>query len=202
MPPRKAGGRASPYDHSQVDESDLASALESAQKMVEGEPADALTPIRVVAISALVKLGVPLPTAATSLRCGRVVGRWAKKGRDDAERDIPPGFGPGESPHRYFIDEMAAAQAQAEASLVTAIAMAAPNDWKAAAYLLERRYTKRWNLTSKLEIQAGAGKQLEISSFSTDKLLQIAKGLLPEDSIKVTKALPADTEDAELVEHE
>lgn len=197
---KRAGGKAAPYDHSPVDEADLADSFAAAQKLVENEPADALTPMRVTAISAMVKMGVPIPTAATSLRCGKVVARWARKGRDDADRNIPPGFGEGQSPHRYFIDEMAAAQAHAEASLVAAITLAAPNDWKAAAYLLERRWSKRWNLQTKLVVSAEAGKQLEISSFSTQKLLDIARGLLPEDQIKETRALPADVVEGEYTE--
>lgn len=197
---KKSGGKASPYDHSEVEENDLADSFASAQKMVANEPDDALTPMRVTAISALVKLGVPLPTAATSLRCGRVVGRWARKGRDDADKGIPPGFGEGQSPHRFFLEEMAASQAHAEASLVAAIALAAPNDWRAAAYILEHRWSKRWHHQTKLVVTADAGKSLEISSMSTDKLLSIARGLLPEDSVKVTKALPADVSDAELLD--
>lgn len=197
---KRAGGKASPYDHSEVDEADLSDSFASAVRMAENEPNDALTPMRITAMEALVKLGVPIPTAAASLKCGRVVGRWARKARSDSERGIPPGFGDGQSPHVLWLETMDAARAYSEASLVSAIAMAAPSDWKAAAYILERRYTKRWNLTSKLEISAEAGKKLEISSYSTAKLLDLARGLIPEDQIKEVRALPADVSDAELLD--
>jgi hypothetical protein len=199
---KRSGGKSSPVDHTQTDESDLEESFASAVRMVAKEPAEALTPMRLTAMEALVKLGVPIPVAATSLGCGRRVKEWAKLARAHGDRDMPGGFGEGESPYVLWLHRMDAARAYSEASLVSAIAMAAPNDWKAAAWLLERRASKRWHLATRMEIAAGEGNKLEITSFSTDKLIAIARGLLPDEAVKETKALPADITDAEILEDE
>jgi hypothetical protein len=165
--------------------------------MVANEPDDALTPMRMVAMEKLVELGVSIPVAATSLKCGKRVKAWAAQARTHADRGMKPGFGPGESPYMLWLDTMDAARATAEATLVSAIYMAAPNDWKAAAWILERRFASRWHSQTQLTLTAKSDQRTEITALSTEALLALAKGLLPEDK---PKALPADAEDAEFTE--
>lgn len=200
MKQKRAGGKAAPYDHTQVEESELSAVFEETARMVANEPRGALTPMRITAMTALVKNGVPIPVAATSLGCGSRVKDWTDTARRHAAKGMTPGFGDGESPYLLFLQEMDSARAFAEATLVQAIYMAAPNDWKAAAWLLERRASKRWHLQSKIELTAKSGEKLQIETFSTEKLLQMAKGLVDGDQIKETKALPADVQDGEIVE--
>jgi transposase-like protein len=50
----------------------------------------------------------------------------------------------GEAPFDSFREDVDAAEAQAEARLVTLVAKAAEHDWRAAAWHLERRVHKRW----------------------------------------------------------
>lgn len=47
-------------------------------------------------------------------------------------------------PYRDFVQSVKRALAQGEAKAVAAIRAAAENDWRAAAWLLERRNTRRW----------------------------------------------------------
>lgn len=197
---KRSGGKASPYDHSPESEGELTDEFDKAQRLIKDEPEGALTPMRIAAMEGLVKLGVPIPVAATSLKCNKRVKEWAKTARLHAESGKKPGFGEGESPYLLWAETMDSARAYNEAYLVQCITQAALTDWKASAWLLERRASKRYHLQSKLEISAGAGKGLEITSFSTDKLLAIAKGLLPAEDIKETRALPADIVDGELVD--
>jgi hypothetical protein len=199
---KRSGGKSSPYDHTEESESDLSAAFGEAQRLVANDPKGALTPMRVTAMGALVEMGVPIPVAATALGCGNKVKQWAENARAAAEAGKAGGFATGESPHLLWMETMNVARAKAEASLVSAIYQAASTDWKAAAYILERRASKRWNLQTQLQITAKSGDRLEVSSFSTEKLLAMARGLLPDSDIKETKALPADVQDAELVEDE
>jgi hypothetical protein len=197
---KRSGGKASPYDPTQQTEGDLSSAFEEAQRLVANDPKGALTPMRVTAMGALVEMGVPIPVAATALGCGNKVKNWAESAREHARKGMVAGFGVGESPPLCWLETMNVARAKAEAALVSAIYQAAATDWRAASYILERRSSKRWNLQTKLEITAKSGQQLEISSFSTEKLLSLARGLVGEDNVKETKALPADVEDGVLVD--
>ncbi len=203
MKAKRSGGKAAPIDHTQVEEGELSSAFEEAARLVAGEPEGALTPMRVTAMEALVKTGVPIPVAATALGCGRRVKQWADTARNHVAARKTPGFGDGESPYVLWLERMDSARAYAEATLVSSIYQAAANDWKAAAWLLERRAAKRWHLQSKIELSAKSGDKLQIETFSTEKLLQLAKGLVGDDQVKETKALPSgDVSDAELLEDE
>lgn len=188
-PPKRSGGKASPYDHSPpYEESEPAAELDVI--VITGKY---LTPESVAEIARLVRLGVPIPVAATATGAGRRPEKWAEKGRSDRALGYEGGFELGQSPELYFVEQIEQAQAGAEADLTGFIRLAAPNDWRAAAWVLERRASTRWHLQSKLEISAKDGKgKLEISSMSTEKLLAIAKGLLPAEAIKETIALPAD----------
>lgn len=197
--PARSGGRAAPYDHTDTD-AELGPLSEPDPILQTGK---FLTPESVAEMSRLVAAGVPVPTAATATGAGSRAKKWAVKGREARAAGREPGWGLGESPELAWLDAMEAAKAQSEASLTLAISTAAPLDWKAAAWILERRSSRRWHLQSKLEISAKAGEKLEISSMSTEKLLAIARGLLPDEAIRETKALPSgEVTDGELVDDE
>lgn len=198
---RRAGGSASPEDHTQVSEPELmGEAIDRARALTEGEPEGALTPMRITAMEQMVRTGVSIPVAATAIKCQRYVGPWAATAKRHMAAGQKPGFGPDESPYVLFLETMDSARAYSEAALVAAIYQAAPLDWRAALALLERRYSKRWHLQSKIELTAKSGQRVEIQTMSTEKLLQLAKGLLPEENIKVVQQLPSDIQDAEIVE--
>ena len=64
--------------------------------------------------------------------------RWLKRGERTATKD---------KPYRAFAIAVEQAKADAEAILVKRISNAAADDWKAAAWLLERKWPERWTKT-------------------------------------------------------
>jgi hypothetical protein len=60
------------------------------------------------------------------------------------ERGDPEGSDPKDEPYRVFREKVERAVAEGEAVNVALISRAAQKDWKAAAWLLERRHPDRW----------------------------------------------------------
>lgn len=92
--------------------------------------------------------------------------RWRQRGTD---ADAPAEF-------RHFCDQLSLAQARAEDKWVKAINKAAQNDWRAAAYLLERRNPSGWSIRRSAPIlhvpianQSGANGQDGIAAFEAAK---------------------------------
>lgn len=52
-----------------------------------------------------------------------------------------------------FADAILEAESQGEISAIAAIKAASKNDWKAAAWMLERRHSARWASTQKVQLQ-------------------------------------------------
>lgn len=73
--------------------------------------------------------------------------------------------------NRYtkFADAVEAAQAEAEARDVTVISQAALADWKAAAWLLERKYPKRWAPRQTIEHELRK-QEAELTDVALDRL--------------------------------
>ena len=65
----------------------------------------------------------------------RTFGDWMKRGESRLTRDAP---------FREFRERVNEARAEAEARAVTLIATAAREDWRAAAWYLERSFPERW----------------------------------------------------------
>jgi transposase len=61
--------------------------------------------------------------------------RWMKRGESDS---------PDDELYREFRRQVEQAHAEAEARAVTQVARAAAEDWRAAAWWLERQYPDRW----------------------------------------------------------
>lgn len=78
--------------------------------------------------------------------------RWRKEGAKDA--------GPVEL--RDFCEHLRTAEARGADTLLTAISKAGRSrDWRAAAWILERRYPQDWSLRNEVEIR----QNLEADSF-------------------------------------
>jgi hypothetical protein len=60
------------------------------------------------------------------------------------ERGDPEGTKKADEPYRRFREQIEQAMAEGEASIVQLIRAAAQRDWKAAAWLLERRQPDKW----------------------------------------------------------
>jgi transposase len=65
----------------------------------------------------------------------RTYSRWMERGRSGRARD---------NAYRELRAQVESARAEAEARAVTQIARAAAEDWRAAAWLLERGFPDRW----------------------------------------------------------
>lgn len=191
-PRKKSGPSASPYDHSED---------EAVFEMPEItlHKGERLNVEAIAEMKRLVTLGVSVSVAATAVGAGTRAGSWARKARNDREAGKVPGIGEGESIELYWLGEMEIAKALFEAQMVAAVQAAAPLDWKAAAWLLERRAAKRYHNPTILQLQAKNGQTLEISAFSTEKLIALAKGMIPDAEV-VHKQLPADVQDADFTE--
>lgn len=64
---------------------------------------------------------------------------WIRRGAD------------GEQPYAQFLADLEAAESEAEDVLVVAVRQQARKDWRAAAWLLERRGSKRWGYKAQVE---------------------------------------------------
>lgn len=152
----------------------------------------------------LVAGGTPIPTACTAVGCGQRWRSWSSLARDAERAGKEPGWGPGQSPELEWLYAMEQARAALETSMVARISLAAATDWKAAAWILERRAAQRWAPKAKMTLQVDQKNTLEISTLSTSKLLAIAKGILPDHS--EIKVLPSgdgtDASDRNIVDAE
>jgi len=163
-----------------------------------------LTEQNVETMKLLVAGGVPIPTACTAIGAGRAWSRWGVVARKDEAAGIPPGWDEGESAELYWLLQMETAKAAFETSMVARIGAAAISDWKAAAWLLERRAPARWWPKHKLDMHVNGQKALTIETMSMDKVISIARGVVPEGAdFKILQAdLGADKTAREVVEAE
>lgn len=70
--------------------------------------------------------------------------RWMQKGED------------GRAKYREFRAAVRAAEAEAEVYAETVLRKAMPDDWKAAAWYLERKFQDRWGRREHLDINANS----------------------------------------------
>jgi hypothetical protein len=80
-------------------------------------------------------------------------------------------------PHHNFFVAVRQAEAEAEARCLAIISMAAQQgDWKAAAWLLERRFPKRWSIAvrvkASLKIKASVEVGIGVKSLTDEELQQ------------------------------
>lgn len=141
-----------------------------------------LTPENVHTMALMVAAGTPIPTACTAIGCGKNWNAWNLQARRDERAGIEAGWDEDQSPQLAWLQAMEQAKAAFEVAMVARVGAAAPNDWKAAAWLLERRAAQRWYPRAKLELHANGEKRADISVMSTEKLIKIAQGLIPDTS--------------------
>jgi len=127
-----------------------------------GQDRGLCTPATAAKILDYLRRGNYIETAAS--RGGvtpRTVQHWLKRAGEE-ERRIELGAepDPNEAPYVAFAKEVDAAHAEAETTLLDRIADSARGDWKAAAWLMERRYRKRWGANVNVTIEAELEKTL------------------------------------------
>lgn len=117
-----------------------------------GRPTDC-TPENIAKVCAALRLGVSQECAATSAGlCDRTFYTWMEKGREGIE------------PYAQFLREVHAAENDAERELVELIKASAPDDWKAGAWLLERRHPRRWGRLDRSEVSGANGAPIQVQA--------------------------------------
>jgi transposase len=102
-----------------------------------GRPSE-LTPEVTERVCQVLRAGNYLEVAAVAAGISRsTCYDWLKRGD-------PEGTAPADAPYRDFRESVEKARAEGEARNVTLIAQAAPKNWQAAAWLLERQFPERW----------------------------------------------------------
>lgn len=122
----------------------------------------------------LVRAGNHLEVAATAAGIHRsTLHRWLKAGKKQLR-----------GRYRKLLESVEKAQAEAEARDVAIVAKAAPEDWKAAAWRLERRAPWRYGFRVQLEVQQQLDAMLD----------KLQKGLPAETYDQVLTLLTAEDE--------
>lgn len=93
--------------------------------------------------------------------------RWIKQGESDQESDI-------KSKQRTFFEELSNANSSVEIELIREIK--ASNDWRAKAFILERRFKKDWGQSAELNLkEEGTKKEIvyDVSKLSKKELSEL-----------------------------
>ncbi len=134
--------------------------------MTIGRPTS-LTPEVGAKICALLQRGNFRETACAAAGVdARTMRNWLKRGAK------------GEEPFREFADALDLAEGEAEDALIVRINNGALDDWKAAAWLLERRGSKRWGYKATVEHEA-AGTLADLLTVVAG-----AAGALPTEPVE------------------
>lgn len=120
-----------------------------------------LTPERQTKILNAIRAGAYMETAAAAAGVNKeTLYAWLKRG------NVEP-----ESIFGAFVEAVHEAQASAELrDVLTLSKAAADGDWRAAAWRLERKFPKRWGLTTKTELSGPNGGPVVTSSVDVTKL--------------------------------
>lgn len=86
--------------------------------------------------------------------------RWKVKGEE------------GKAPYRQFLQAIAVAEAHAHQRAVGVISKAMGVDWKAAAWYLERKYTREWSSYRRHELTGKDGGPIQTSDITEADLDQ------------------------------
>jgi transposase len=90
--------------------------------------------------------------AAAGLVSRAAMARWIVKGNE------------GIDPYREFVEQVQRAEDEAEQLLLLAIQAQAPQDWKAAAWILERRRPNHWGRTQRHELTGADGGPVQLAA--------------------------------------
>lgn len=119
----------------------------------QGRPSK-LTPEVVARIEELTTAGCSMRETATVVGLDySTIKKWLKRGRESKSGE-----------HFTFFTRISRARERCTASLTEFIQKAAPQDWRAAAWMLERRAPKRWGKTQSVEVSGKGGRPIEVQS--------------------------------------
>ncbi|MEI7521444.1 MAG: hypothetical protein WCK40_08875 [Thermoleophilia bacterium] len=134
-----------------------------------GRPTN-LTPALTTAVGDLLREGATRSSAFASIGIAPATGaEWIRRGEDRDDR-------PGGDLYATFAAQVRGAEADHERRMLALIdhaATASPADWRAAAWILERRYPNRWS--ARRQIDAPATEQ-PLTLLRLADLLDIGDG--------------------------
>ena len=121
-----------------------------------------LTPKRFELIVKMLSRGHYLTTAAkTAGISSATLAVWRKRGRDD-----------GDGIYFEFAQAVDDAHAKGEVTLVDhVISAVAKGEWRAATWILERKYGERWAKKSEIALTGQGGGPVQVQPVSHDKVL-------------------------------
>lgn len=131
-----------------------------------------LTPERSARILAMVRIGnfIEVACRANGITA-RTLRNWVKRGQE------------GRAPYRAFLEQLAVADAECEAAMVAILHQAAttdrPGDWRAKAWMAERRLRRNW----------GQKIRVQVDSAIEDLLKHLRERLEPELYQRVCDAI-------------
>lgn len=97
-------------------------------------------------LAKVVELGVTWDVAAAAAGIAvSTLHKWRQRGNDDVETGTS-------SVYRDLVERLTRATAEAERKLITTIVAHGPVDWRAAAWVLERRAPERWAKRDKIDV--------------------------------------------------
>jgi transposase-like protein len=125
---------------------------------VKGRPTK-FTPDKGEAIAQLIEVGNFMAVAAQAHGIHPdTLYAWLKRGREAKRGEF-----------REFYLRVVEARARAEARMVTIITLAAERDWRAAAFLLERRDPRRWAALNKTVVAGDAKRPLHLAAVTQEQ---------------------------------
>jgi hypothetical protein len=124
-----------------------------------GGQLDGLTPAVQERVCQALRAGAHMEQAATFAGVHRAtVHRWLARGESD---DAPERF-------RDFAAAVREAEAGFEIASLALIARAGDEDWRARAWLVERRHPRRWGRRKALELSGPDGEPIQLEALGLD----------------------------------
>ena len=126
------------------------------------DPRIKLTPKRHATIVEAISKGHYLITAAKLAGVGKsTISHWIKRGKDE-DAGI----------YHEFALEVEIAHQKGESFLVSTVVDAVESgEWRAAAWMLERKYFKRWAKQSRVEVSGAEGAPIKIEPVSEERVM-------------------------------
>lgn len=130
-----------------------------------------LTPDVHAALVEALTTGCYRETAARAAGIGvSTLYRWLEQGEADIEHDKA-------TPHRELREALEKAEADAEQTALKIIRAAAPKNWQAAAWMLERKNPDRWGRRDAMKVEHSGSVKTDLSKLTDSQLQELAEGL-------------------------
>lgn len=143
-----------------------------------------ITPQIIEEVALLVAAGATLPVASVACGVGKRWNEWNIVAREHEALGYEPGFETGQSPYVAWLHAMDEAKCAFEVNCVLHISSGHKN-WKAYAYLLERRAGGRWREKKEVAVTVRT-EQDKAAEMSTEQLAVEVTRMLEADSKSLT----------------